>query len=113
MAHNMNTLGQVRPANSTAVSIYSPPASTDTSLVIHVANTTAAVAKCRIFVDDNGTTYDETTALAWDTEIQPGETLTFPAGDKYHMNDATGNIAVRTDTANALTFTASGHEVTA
>jgi len=101
-------LGQLRPANTTAASIYQTPASTTTIITnLTVTNTTAATAKFRVFHDDNGSTYDETTALAWDVQVAPGEAYIISKVG-WLMNDASGNLAVRTDTASALTFTAYG-----
>ena len=111
MAIQETQLGQLRPANTTAASIYSPAAAT-TAIAknLVVCNTSAAAAKFRFFQDLNGTTYDETTALFWDVELLVGETLQI---DMYApADDATGNFAVRTDTASALTFTLSGVEIT-
>lgn len=103
-------LGQLRPANTTAASLYSPGTGV-TAIVksLYIANTTGGSVTFRIFVDDDGTTYDETTALFWDTTIAGGTTVeldTFLA-----LNDSSGNLAVRTSSANALTFTAFGAEV--
>jgi len=100
-------LGQLRPANTTAASLYSPGASEIAVIkTIVICNVTASPAAFRIFIDDNGTTYDQTTALFYDTQIAANTTVhvdTF-----YAMNDSTGNLAVRTDTADALNFTAFG-----
>lgn len=104
-------LGQLRPANTTAASIYSAPASTTTSIqTIRIANVTASTANYSIFHDNSGTTYDESTALAFVIPI-PGRSATqvdiFAA-----TNNATGNFAVQTDTADAITFTVYGAEIT-
>ena len=104
-------LGQLRPADTTAASLYSPAALV-TAIIknLVVCNTTAVTATFRIFVDDDGTTYDETTALFFDAEILGNTTVSFTAFAA--MNDSNGNFAVRTDTANALTFTLFGAEIT-
>ena len=70
MAMQEKQLGQTRPSNTTATSIYSPGSSV-TAVVrnIHCCNTSGATATFRIFVDDDGTTYDETTALFWDVTL--------------------------------------------
>jgi hypothetical protein len=103
-------LGQVRPANTTAASLYSPDANTTgiaKNLVI--CNTTTATAKFRIFVDDDGSTYDQTTALFYDVTILGNQTIQI---DMFTpIDNAAGNIAVRTSIANALTFTLFGAEV--
>lgn len=103
-------LGQLRPANTTAASLYSPGAGI-TAIVksVWICNTTGAGVTFRIFVDDDGTTYDETTALFWDVTIEGNTTVeldTFMA-----LDDSAGNLAVRTSSASALTFTAFGAEV--
>ncbi len=111
MALQEKQLGQLRPANTTAASLYSPAASTTAILrTLHVSNTTASSAKYRLFVDDDGTTYDETTAIAFDITLPANTTDTH----EFHvaMNNSTGNFAVRTDTANALTFSLHGVEIT-
>lgn len=104
-------LGQARPANTTAVSIYSPATGVTTIInTIHVANTTGTDATYRLFHDANGTTYDETTALAFDITIKAN---TVQVHDYIiGMNDTTGNLAVRTDTNDAVTFTVYGQEIT-
>lgn len=113
MAIQEQQLGQLRPANTTAASLYSP-ASGETAIIksIYVCNTTTAVALARVFVDDDGTTYDEGTAIAWDISIEPGQAIDVVDAGFIAMNDATGNLAVRTDTADALTFTAFGAVIT-
>ena len=110
MALQEKQLGQLRPANTTAASIYSPAANvTGVIKTVVVCNTSAAAATFRIFHDDNGTTYDESTALFWDVNVNPGQTVDF---DTFApMNDSTGNFAVRTGTASALTFTVYGAEI--
>ena len=110
MAFQEKQLGQARPANTTAASIYSPPAST-TGIIknIVICNTSAAAAKMRIFLDDDGTTYDETTALFWDVQIDIESSIQLDV--HQGMNNSSGNLAVRTDVADALTFTVHGVEV--
>jgi hypothetical protein len=104
-------LGQLRPVNTTAASLYSPAANlTGIAKNLVVSNTTAILATFRVFVDDDGTTFDETTALFFDTPLKGNTTVLI---DMYAaMNDPAGNFAVRTDTASALTFTLFGAELT-
>jgi len=103
-------LGQLRPANTTAASLYSPGTNvTGIAKNLWVCNTTSASAKFRVFVDDDGTTYDETTALFFDVILCGNTSVQI---DLFaSMNDPAGNFAVRTDTNNALTFTLFGAEV--
>ena len=111
MAFQERQLGQTRPANTSAASIYSPGANT-TGVVktILVANVTNLAAAFSIFIDDNGTTYDENTAIAWKVVVEGNKVIQFDG--TYPMNDASGNIAVQTDSANYLTFTLMGAEIT-
>ncbi len=102
-------LAQSRPGNTSAISVYSPPASTRAEILnIIVCNTTSASHDFRIFLDADGTTYNETTALFWDIPV-PGES-TLQIGAGWWMNKSSGNLAVRTDTASAFTFTVFGAE---
>lgn len=103
--------GQSRPANTNAVSIYSP-ASNVTAIIrsIVICNTTALAATYRLFVDDDGTTYDETTAIVFDTSLAANTSTVMDV--YWPMANAAGNIAVRTGTLNAITFTVFGDEVT-
>ena len=111
MAFTEKQLAQSRPAGTTAASVYSPGASTTAVIkTIFVANTSGAGAKFRLFLDDNGTTYDETTALFWDTPVDADATVQIDT--TIAMNDASGNLAFRTDTGNALTITVIGAEIT-
>lgn len=111
MATVGSQLGQLRPANTTAASLYSPAASTETRLTqLVITNTSGAAATYRLFIDDDGTTYDETTSIAWDVAIAADTFVIIDLGQ--YMNDSTGNFAVRTSVADALTFTLSGLEKT-
>jgi hypothetical protein len=111
MALQEKQLGQARENSTNAVSVYSPGAST-TAIVkgIFVCNQSGADAQVRVFVDDDGTTYDESTAIIWDITVPADSVLdidTFVA-----MNDANGNLAYRSSVANALTITVFGAEIT-
>ncbi len=110
MALQEKQLAQTRENSTNAVSVYSPGANI-TAIIrsIIVANTSGSTAKVRIFIDGNGTTYDESTAIAWDIVI-PADNIY--VDDGFHaMNDSNGNLAYRSDTANALTITVEGAEI--
>jgi len=106
-------LGQATPADTNNVSIYSPPTailSTEITMIVITNTNSATTPKFRIFLDDNGTTYSTATALWYDIELAFNQTLIRAVS--FFMNDSTGNLAVRTDTANDITFTVFGSEVT-
>jgi len=110
MALQEKQLGQLRPANTTAASIYSPGAGV-TAIIrnITVCNLTGLATEFSIFHDDNGTTYDETTALFYTVRIEKNQTIQLTA--YAAMSDASGNLAVKTETASAINFTVYGAEV--
>ena len=103
-------LGQVRPSGTSATSIYSPATSSITGIVlcIKVCNTSTSSAKFSIYQDDDGSDYDETTALHFEQTLAAKSSVTF--NDWLPMNDANGNLAVQTDTGDALTLTVWGTE---
>jgi hypothetical protein len=103
-------LGQSRPGDANAVSIYAPASHNRTEIrKIVVCNTGSVSRTFRLFHDEDGTTYNETTALFWDIPIATGETVTIT--DEYWMDGAAaGNFAVRSSAANDLTFTLYGSE---
>ncbi len=111
MAFQEKQLAQSAPAGTTAASIYSPGAST-TAIIKHitVANTGSGTIQIRIFLDDNGTTYDATTAIAYDVTLARRTMLNLSV--YLPMNDATGNLAFRTDTADDACITVFGVEIT-
>ena len=112
MAEIGELLGQSRPANTTAVSIYSPVSGQHTKITrIVICNTASTTQKFRIFLHNTGTTYDESTALFWDIVTPTDTTVEIKAG--WWLTNPSGNLAVRTDSASAFTFTVFGIENTA
>lgn len=111
MAFAEDQLGQLRPSDTNAVSLYSPADSTRwIAKKIVVCNTSTSSATFRIFHSKEGTTYDESTALFFDSPITAKQTITdtgFMAG-----SSSSGNVAVRSSAASALTFTLYGAEIT-
>ena len=104
-------LGQLRPADTNAASIYSPAAGVTAEIEsIFVANNTAGAIAFRLFHDDDGTTYDQNTALYYDESIAANKTKEINL--KFWMRLSTGNLAGRSATNDALTFTVYGIEHT-
>lgn len=103
-------LGQLRPADTNPASIYSPvPGRIGVIRHLVVCNTSGVAATYRVFLDDDGTTYNESTAIFWDNAIGANATVLTIAQGWAMRNDA-GNLAVRSSAANALTFTVFGVE---
>ena len=105
MIISYSQLAQSRESSTNAVSIYSPSAGEIVQIFLKIANTTAATVAVRVFHDEDGSTYDESTTIAWDVDIEPGQFLEI---DKIFMETAAGNLAYRSATANALTATVYG-----
>lgn len=103
-------LGQLRPANTTAASIYTPGDGVIALIdSIVVCNTGAGPCLYRIFHDDDGTTYDQSTALYYDISLATKMAVVLEPG--IYMANGSGNLAVRTNTANDLTFTVYGRQI--
>jgi hypothetical protein len=104
-------LGQLRMTSTSAESVYSPAANvTGIVLQINICNTTGTAAVYSIYQDDDGSTYSENTALHFEQPIAANTTIQIRGW--YPMNNANGNLAAETDTANALTVTVHGSEIT-
>ena len=108
-------LAQVRPAGTAAVSALLKPEKAKyviTSIVI--CNTTGsggASSNYSIYLDGNGTTYDESTALYFAVALakQTTDVREFADGLPMDAGDS-ANLAVQTSTGSALTFTINGYE---
>lgn len=114
MALTPKLLGQAREASTNAVSVYAVPSGLRAIIrSIVIANTSGATATVRVFVDEDGSTYNESTAIIWDLEI--------PADSVYNRDcflpmDNTdtqngGNVAYRSSVSSALTITIGGVEI--
>jgi len=111
MAIQEKQLGQARENSTSAVSVYSPGAN-ETAVIksIVLCNNTNASLDFSIFLDDDGTTYDENTSLYFIEPLPARSTLQI---DTYWpMNNSAGNLGVQSSVANALTITAFGALIT-
>jgi hypothetical protein len=100
-------LAQSRPAGTSAVTLYSPTQPQQPILKrIWIVNTSAGTAKYSLYFDNDGTTYDQTTAVAY--QIQLGAGVTEYIDLEIPMNVSTGNFAIQTSVASAFNFTLFG-----
>lgn len=100
-------LAQVRPAGTTAVSLFSPTGATPYEVkVVVIANVSGASLDVSLFHDADGTTYTEDTALMFEQSLAAGGTILFE-GAIAHYLDA-GNLGCKVSVANGATFTAYG-----
>ena len=102
-------LGQVVPSDTTPLLIFSP-SSRDRCVVrnIIICNVTSSTVTYRLFVDEDGTTYNTTTAIAYDIPLAGNTTDVWEV--PIYMHDPAGSVAVQTGTGSALTFTANGED---
>ena len=102
-------LGQQRPSDTNNTLLYSPPDYTKATISsVVVCNTSAGIAKFRLFHDEDGVVANETTSLHWDDQVASDSTEVVDV--EICMGNPDGSIYVRSDTADALTFTAYGEE---
>jgi hypothetical protein len=77
MAVEVKMLGQLRPADTTAAAIYTKAQDSKVWLdKMYVCNTTGSTATFKLCIDEDGSTYDETTALYWNVDVPTKKTLT-------------------------------------
>lgn len=104
-------LAQSRPTDTNAASVYSPPSGIITEITqVIVAENSGNTPSYRIFLDNDGTTYDQTTALFYDVATAANTSYELISHGSWWMTDSDGNLAVRTSGANQLTFTVFGIE---
>lgn len=101
-------LGQIRPSTLNPTEIYSPPAGF-AAVVTHIiiCNTSSSNVKARLFIDNDGTTYNESTAIYYGKTTPANDSLIFNLNIPINSN---GSLAGRTAAINDLTFTAIGIE---
>lgn len=106
---NCKVLAQSRPAGTGATLAYTGPAN-GAAIVryILVANTTALAAAYSIYLDDDGTTYDQTTALFYAISLAANDTELIDI--ELPLTSSSANLAVQTGTGSAITFTVIGEE---
>jgi len=108
-------LGQLAPANTTAAAIYSPSKGVigEVSLLL-ICNTSSSPVAYRIFHDKDGNTYAVGNALFYDVSLAANSTdiISLDFFGLAVLGDDDGTLGVRTDTADDVTFTVYGWEIT-
>ena len=97
------------PADTAAASLFSPTRGFEYRVdAIYITEVAAGVATYQVFIDDDGTTYTNATAIVFNTAAVASATVRLEG--PFYMNNPDGNIAVRSSIANNLTFTVFGEE---
>jgi len=98
-------LAQHRENSTNPVSLYQCGEGEVVQGFLKLCNVTDDLVSVRVFHDLNGSTYSESTALCWDLGLCPGQLLEI---DHIFIDNENGNLAYRTDTANAINATLYG-----
>ena len=110
MALYSKMLGQLRPADTAAATLYTRSQDTVVFLdQLYICNTTGSGVTYRFFIVDDGACYDETSALWYDTALAANATATYDLNAFMLVDD--GTVGVRSGTGNAINFTLFGEEV--
>tara|TARA_B100000989_G_C19359720_1_gene392713 strand:- start:50 stop:394 length:345 start_codon:yes stop_codon:yes gene_type:complete len=108
MSAQGSQLAQTRPSGTSAAAAFTATVPTEITRIF-IANTTGSTAAFSIFHDDDGSTFDQTTALFSGVSINGNTTTEFSCnpGAGIQMRPD-GKLAVQTDTGSALTFSIYG-----
>lgn len=110
MAFQEKILSQLHPSDITATTAFTvSDGYTNIITTIHVCNTSLNDLMFSIYLDDDGTTYDKTTALYYDVPISAKETVQIQT--HVGMNTVGGSIGVKGSAGASLTFTINGVEI--
>lgn len=103
-------LGQSCPANTSDTTLYTVPSATTAVLSgVTIANISTATAKYRVAVRINGAAISNGAYKAYDVALPGNDSVTILQGYGLAAGDV---ITVRSDTANAIAFSANGVERT-
>jgi hypothetical protein len=110
MASTYKVLGQLRPADSNVADLYTVPAGAQAVVsTIAITNTTGVASTCDIYVRPDGTDAAAVgNAIVYGTSVGANSTVTMTVGITV---DSTDVISVKSGTADAITFTAFGLEI--
>ena len=102
-------LAQLRPSGTTTTTLFSASLRTEVTCIF-IANTTTNTCAMSLYHDDDGSTFDETTALYFSKSVAANDTVKIEAnspGSGITVR-AGGKIGVKSGVANALTFSLYG-----
>lgn len=109
MATTYKILGQSAPANTSNADLITVGASKSQIVsTLVVSNTTATAATCRVFARIGGAAAAASNAIVYDVSVPGNGIQALTLGITLAATDV---ITIQTGTANALTFTAFGTEL--
>ena len=96
---------------NTIATVYSPAVGVRAKIYkITVADVSGGASTFQLCVDDNGTTYTATTAIAWNTVTATGEVTEYVWERGLPLNSSSGNIAIQSNVNDDHNFTLVGEE---
>lgn len=105
---NGNQLAQARPADTNTATFLDP---IDNNLyivyTIIIANVTGTAANASLFHDNDGTTYDQSTALLYQVSV-PGNDSTIITFEKGLTIRGSAHLGIQSGTSSALTYSLYG-----
>lgn len=113
LAKSVRMLSQDTPPNTNAYSVVSAGIKRKVLLTsIIIVNTTSNAAAYSLYLNKNGNTYNTATTISYNTSLAANTMalLEFTNGLPIDLQYA-GNFAIQSGTANALTFTTMGIEL--
>ena len=109
MATVYKVLGQQAPATTSNTDLYTVGAGKSAVIsTLHIANTTASSATCRVFIRVAGAAAATTNAIVYDGVVLPND---FKALTEGFTLAATDVVTVQSGTSSALTFQLFGSEI--
>lgn len=111
MAMTEKMLAQGRYNDTSNNLMYTVPASTRTGIsAVHMCNTTASAVTVRVFFVPSGGSADQSSAMLYDFTIAPNDYHSL-SPERPHFLDTGDMVYVQNGTANGVTFTVSGVEI--
>ena len=102
-------LAQITPSSTSATELYTPTEHQKVIITnLTISNTTAASETFCLFHDNDGTTYDERTALAWRVPVAPATLYSISKPGWCLSAGSAGSFAVESSRGDALTYTLYG-----
>jgi hypothetical protein len=108
------TLAQSHAPNTNAYSIYAPDERSGAGIrSVVICNASGANATASIYMDYDGNTMTNVTAIAYGMLVQANQTvlLEFSEPGLIMSGQAGSTLGVQSNTANVMTFTVTGYEV--
>lgn len=100
-------LAQNRPSGTGTTTAYTKPSNKVVTINnIVIANTTGSPVSYSLYICTNGTTYDQTTTIAYSVNIPANDVVIIDLS--FTLDTTNGTVGIQSSTGNALNFTILG-----